>query len=164
MKRSFVWLIPCAVLACNRPADPPAERAAGASAGSTAVAASAARDSTWIDVRGPTMVVFWPAQAQAAIDSGGDDATALDDFGFYRASADSALRALGVHMVNIEGSRFHLVSGDRTIEFGVPRDSAPLGYYLIAPGRAPTVLYGVQTDVDLVDAARQYLAGSASRP
>jgi hypothetical protein len=43
-------------------------------------------------------VAFWPANAQALIDSGGDDATALDDFGYHLASADSGLGALGIRV------------------------------------------------------------------
>jgi hypothetical protein len=109
-------------------------------------------------------VAFWPAHAQAVIDGGGDGATALDDFGYHLASADSTLRALGFRVVSVEGPRFHVVSGGRATVFAAPRDSADLGYYLIAPGRAPTVFYGVQTDADLVQAARQYLAADVGRP
>lgn len=159
MKAILVWLAPSALLACSRPASPPAERAAG-----EAAPAATPRDSTWVEVRGPTLVAFWPARAQAALDSGGDDATALDDFGYHLASADSALRALGFRIVGVEGRRFHLVSGGWAAAFAVPADSADVGYYMIAPGRAPAVSYGVRTDDDLVATARQYLAAGAGRP
>lgn len=126
---------------------------------------SARRDSTRIEVRGPTLIAFWPPNAQAALDSGGDAATALDDFGYYLASADSALRALGFRVASVGGPTLHLITGARTATFLVPRDSADPGYYIVAPGQPPAISYGVQTDADLVDAARRYLTrinGSAA--
>ncbi|HKP76219.1 MAG TPA: hypothetical protein VJT67_11895 [Longimicrobiaceae bacterium] len=144
------------------PSRPPSTPSGGAAGETGAVATP--RDSTWVEVRGPTLVAFWPAHAQAVIDSDGDDATALDDFGYHLASAESALRALGVRVVSLEGPRFHLVAGGRTTEFVVPRDSADLGYYLIAPGRAPAIAYGVLTDADLVGFAREYLTTRPPSP
>jgi hypothetical protein len=44
------------------------------------------------------------------------------------------------------GSGYHLTSVD----------SADVGYYLAAPGRAPAVSHGLQIDAELVDAASRY--------
>lgn len=158
MTRCRTALIVCALLACTKPDGAPARHSPGTPAGGVA------RDSTWIEVRGPTLVAFWPAHAQAVLDSGGDGATALDDFGYHLASADSTLRALGFHVASVEGRRFHIVANGQTTTFVVPRDSAELGYYLIAPGRAPAISYGVQTDADLAETARQYLSAGGRRP
>jgi hypothetical protein len=162
MKSSASSLTVCALLcACTRAApDPAFDTAAQASV----AAASPARDSMWVTVRGPTLVAFWPANAVAALDSGGASASALDDFGYYLSAADSGLRSLGVRVVNVGGRTFHVVAGAATTSFSVPPDSSDIGYYLVAPGRAPEVYYGVQTDTDLLDAARQYIRTGGGRP
>jgi hypothetical protein len=113
-----------------------------------------------VDVTGPTLIAFYPPSASALIDAGDDQATALDDFGYHLASATDSLRALGVRVVSVGSRVLHVVDGARTTVFAVPRDSADLGYYLVAPGRAPVVYHGVRADVELLDAAHEYLRGA----
>jgi hypothetical protein len=150
-----------ALLACSEAAPPstdgtaarpPAPRAAAP----LPAAGATARDSTWVDVTGPTLIAFFPPEASALLDSGGDDATALDDFGYHLASATDSLRALGVRVVGVGSRTLHVVADRQTTHFRVPQDSAEIGYYFVAPGRRPLVAYGVLTDSELIDAARQH--------
>ena len=122
------------------------------------------RDSTWVEVTGPTLIAFYPPGASTAIDAGDDEATALDDFGYHLASAIDSLRALGVRVESVGSRVLHVVQGGRTTVFTVPRDSADIGYYLVAPGQAPVVYHGVMADVDLIDAAQRYLHAARPRP
>jgi hypothetical protein len=161
MHRSSRWLTLCLASACTQAApDPARDPAARPSAPSSA----ATRDSTWVEVRGPTLVAFWPVNAAAVLDSGGADVSALDDFGHYLSAADSGLRSLGVRVVNVGGRTLHLVSADGVTEFTVPPDSSDIGYYLVAPGRSPVVYYGVQMDDELLAAAREYTHGPRAQP
>jgi hypothetical protein len=114
-------------------------------------------------VRAPTVVAFYPGNASTAIDSTTDMATALDDFFYYFGPAQGSLEALGFQVTGIGSQTLRLVDGGKTIIFTVPKDSAELGYYFIAPGRPAVVYYGVQTGTDLVDAAKQYLRGNTRR-
>jgi hypothetical protein len=148
-----------AVVACTDAAPPPARTDAAALPAATPV-----RDSTWVDVTGPTLIAFLPPNAGALLDSAGDAATALDDFGYYLASASDSLRALGVRVVSVESRTLHVVVDGRTTVFRVARDSADLGYYLVAPGRAAVVRYGAQTDADLIDAVREHLLQPRTSP
>jgi hypothetical protein len=66
--------------------------------------------------------------------------------------------------VSVGSRTLHVVDGGRATTFRVPRDSADLGFYFVAPGRDPAVYYGAQTDADLIDFARVYLARAHGRP
>jgi len=149
-----------ALLACTEPAPPPARTADVP----RAAAAPVRRDSTWVDVTGPTLIAFYPSNAAGLLDSAGDAGTALDDFGYYLAQASDSLRALDVRVVSVTGQPLHIVTDGRVTEFRSARDSADLGYYLVAPGRSAVVLYGAQTDVDLIDAAVRHLLVPPAHP
>ena len=124
---------------------------------------SAQRDSTWVEVGGPTLIAFVGPASTA--DSGNPDlAEALGDFSYHLGTASSNLRDLGFRVMVVESSRFFVVRGARVDTFTVPKDGADIGYYLVAPGRTPVVSYGVQTNGDLIDAARQYLQVKARGP
>jgi len=60
------------------------------------------------------------------------------------------------------GDTLFLRDGARRWSF-VPPDTARVGYYLAAPGRAPHVLYRVHTSDELVELAAAYLAGTPDR-
>lgn len=151
-----------ALLACAD-GPPPAVRAESARAAAPP-AVAVPRDSTWIEVTGPTLIAFYPPSAAAVIDAGDDAATALDDFGYHLASAIDSLRVLGVRVESVGSRVLHVVQGGRTTVFTVPRDSADIGYYLVAPGQAPVVYHGVLADADLIDAAQRYLHAARPRP
>ncbi len=159
-----------ALVACADAPPPPARaepaRAEPARAEPARAAASPAvpRDSTWVEVTGPTLIAFYPPSAATVIDAGDDAATALDDFGYHLASAIDSLRALGVRVESVGSRVLHVVQGGRTTVFTVPRDSADIGYYLVAPGQAPVVYHGVLADADLIDAAQRYLHAARPRP
>jgi hypothetical protein len=134
-----------------------------ASESASAHVSSAQRDSTWVDVRGPTLIAFVGPTSTA--DSGNADlAEALGDFSYHLGTADSSLRSLGFRITVLESRRFYVVRGARVDTFTVPKDSADIGYYLVAPARAPAVSYGVQTNSDLIDAARHYIQVKARGP
>ena len=121
---------------------------------------TAQRDSTWIEVRGPTLIGFVPANADAAVITDPDLGEALDDFEWHLRTADSTLRNLGFRITVVGGRRFYVVRGARVDTFTVPKDSADIGYYMVAPRRAAAMSYGVLTNSDLVEEARTYLQAS----
>jgi hypothetical protein len=148
-------LAAAALVACSEPAPPPRPRGEAAPI-PPAASASATRDSTWVEISGPTLIAFSPPSTSAA-DSSQDVETAMDDFGYYLASAQDSLRAAGVRVVSVESRTLHVVDAGRATAFRVPPDSAELGYYLVAPGRAAEVQYGAQSDIDLIEWTRRYL-------
>ena len=154
------------MIACAEPAKAPAARAEETSlqADTTPAPSPVKRDSTWVDVVGPTLIAFYPASATAEIDSSSDEATALDDFGYHLASAHDSLRALGFRIVSVGSRTLTVVNGGATTTFRVPRDSADLGFYYVAPGRDPVVYYGAQAEDALIDFAHAYLARPPARP
>jgi hypothetical protein len=144
------------LVACAEPA-PPSRPGGEAAPIPPPASASATRDSTWVEISGPTLIAFSPPSTSAAADSSHDVETAMDDFGYYLTSALDSLRAAGVRVVSVESRTLHVIDAGRATAFRVPSDSAELGYYLVAPGRAAEVQYGAQSDIDLIEWTRRYL-------
>ena len=121
-----------------------------------------AADSAVVVVTGPTFVGFFPpvTEAQTAADESLN--STLDDFGWHLSAATTALRARGYAVEARFADTLHFRSGARRWRF-VPPDSARIGYYLVAPGRAPLVVPHVHTDDELVELGTAYLRGPAER-
>lgn len=177
MNRSFTFVAAAVLLAgCSEAPRPSRPKATVAPPSTVAPPAAVAppesasarastpvvRDSTWVVVDGPTLVAFYVLPTHA--DSAGEVDAALDDYGYYLAEADSSLRVLGFRVQVVPSRTIHLVAGRDTAVFTVPPDSADIGYYFVAPGRAPAVFYGVQVGDQLVAEARAYLRPGTPRP
>lgn len=106
------------------------------------------------EIHGPTVIAFYPQISQEEMDKGGDAATAMDDFQSYLGPADKRLKAAGIELRVEEARSFRVrIAGKLHTHRGGKID---IGYYFIAPGKAPHVEYGVMTDADLVVAAGKY--------
>lgn len=120
-----------------------------------------------VEVRGPTVVAFWPAPpSNAVLEEDEDLATALDDLMYYWAESRPQLRTAGIAPAEAplpwDERRLVLAIDGRRVEVRPHADSADIGYVLARPGRAPYVLYGVTTPEELVDSARRVLEVAAA--
>lgn len=114
-----------------------------------------------IRVTGPTVIAFFPAVPQDEIEEDMDTNDALDDFQWYVRQARQPLAESGIQLHEVYGSRLLLRIRGKTRTF-VP-DEPKVGYYFVTPGKKPLVSYGVDTDEDLFDTAREYFGIRVSR-
>ncbi|HEU4629750.1 MAG TPA: hypothetical protein VFS08_08380 [Gemmatimonadaceae bacterium] len=121
-----------------------------------------APDSTVVVVTGPTFVGYFPPVSEAALETDVDLNTVLDDFGWHLSTATDSLQAQGYTVEVRFADTLYFRSEARRWHF-IPPDSARVGYYLVAPGRAPYVVPGVQTDDELVELGAAYLRGAPER-
>lgn len=132
--RGFVWvgLVGCALVACERSADGEHTR-----------------------VRGPTLVASFPATAQAQIASDDRLSQMLHDFQSHLDEIRDDLTGAGVQLYEWYAPELRLHTGPTPVSFDTPAESLQVTYYFIEPGRLPCVLRGVQTDTELLSAARE---------
>jgi len=118
-------------------------------------------DSAWVAVTGPTLVGFFPPVTEAQTAADEELATTLDDFGWHLAEATASLRAQGFAVEARFTDTLWLRAGAERWKF-VPPDSARIGYYLVAPGRAPNVRYHVHADAELIELGAAYVRGDSA--
>lgn len=105
-------------------------------------------------IRRPTMLAFFPHVTQEELERDPDTNEALADFQVYAMRVREPLSKMGIAFEIVDAPSFRVISGSRTIAF---RPRAPkVGYYLIAPGKRPRIVYGVQTDADILELATEY--------
>ena len=107
-----------------------------------------------IRITGPTVIAFFPAVTQDAVDKDSDLNDALDDFQWYVREAREPFAKAGVRLHEVYAQRIVVRIG-RTTKTLIPGEPK-VGYYFIAPGREPLVSYGVDRDEGLFDTAREY--------
>ena len=105
-------------------------------------------------VRGPTIVAFFPPANQKQVEGGSDFGEALSDFHFYASRVREPLTKAGVDFHVVSAAAFRVRVG-RVHEVFRPTDPK-IGYYLVAPGKQARIQYGVATDSDLLQSAREY--------
>jgi hypothetical protein len=120
-----------------------------------ACVADAAPKQPTIAVRGPTIIAFFPPVTQAELekDTSGTN-EALDDFQFYAAKVREPLSKSAIAFHQVYARSFRVTVGKRSTVFRPVK--VEVGYYLVAPGKEPRIEYGVMTDADLLQAAREY--------
>jgi hypothetical protein len=116
-----------------------------------------------IVVRGPTLIAFFPQVSEQQAEAMPDLVEMLDDFHFHLNSAGEMLRAAGVSIHVRPAGEIRILDGDRVRVLAPPPDGSAIGYYMVAPGREPSLVLGVYTDVDLIEAAGRHLGLGASR-
>lgn len=99
----------------------------------------------------PTIIAFFVSTQNASDDPEGE---AASDFSFYASRVQNRLRTAGIDFELSEARTFQVRAGAKVRTFHVGKIG--VGYYLIAPGRQPKVLWGVDTDEGLVEQARAY--------
>ncbi|MDQ3673753.1 MAG: hypothetical protein M3365_05200 [Gemmatimonadota bacterium] len=113
-------------------------------------------DSTRVVLTGPTLIAFYPAALPVA-DTSEETSTVMDDFSHHLSTARDSLRAIGFRIEMRPVDSVLVRQDGRVIAFTPPKDSADIGYYFAAPGRAPVIVYGVRTNLELVQRGRAFL-------
>jgi hypothetical protein len=117
---------------------------------------AAASKQPHIVVRGPTIIAFFPPVEQPELEKDFDTNAALDDFQFYAAKVREPLSKSAIAFHEVYARSFRVTTGTRSIVFRP--DKVEAGYYFVAPGKKPRIEYGVMTDADLLQVAREYFA------
>ncbi len=120
----------------------------------TAVAQNHTQTEPTVVIHGQTIIAFYPHFSQKDLDSGEGDAEAMDDFSYYASQVENRLKKAGIEFLSEEAKSFKVRDG-ATVH-SVRGGKISIGYYFIAPGKEPHVEYGVMTDEDILDEARQY--------
>jgi hypothetical protein len=109
-----------------------------------------------VTIHGPTIVAFFPPVTQADLTNDPDTNEALADFQLYASQLRKALHEKGIDVQEIYAQSFRVQRGTRTTTFRPGK--VKVGYYFVAPDKEPHVEYGVMTDTDLLQVARDYFA------
>jgi hypothetical protein len=118
-------------------------------------------EDTTVAVAGPTVVVAWRRVSQAEVDADENLALLLFDFERYVANVVPELQKAGFTVHQVGARRVRLADGGRQV---ADVQSEQPRYVLAAPGKAPRVLEGLQTDAALLRAAADYFARPELRP
>ncbi|HEU4569745.1 MAG TPA: hypothetical protein VFS07_04180 [Gemmatimonadales bacterium] len=126
-------------------------------------AAAPAPDSTWIRVTGPTLIAFHPRVTDAELEADEALATALDDLAYHIGSAMDSLTAAGVTVRYQPGDSLKLLA-PAPLVWVRDADSADVGYLFVDTlgHRAP--LYGVRTNIELIELARAFVRTGGLTP
>jgi hypothetical protein len=107
-----------------------------------------------IKVLRPTIVAFFPPVTEKDLSKSRDTNETLADFQFYAGKVRAPLKQRGFDFREVYAHGFEIrLDKSKTIFKPVNVD---VGYYIVAPGSEPRVLYGVMTDSDLLRAADEY--------
>jgi len=115
-------------------------------------------DSTRIVVNGPTLIAFYPAIPPT--DTSEETATVMDDFSHHLSSASDSLKAMGFRIEMRVVDSVHVAQDNRVVDFKPPNDSVDVGYYFARPGKNPLIVYGVRTNLDLIQSGRAFLSAN----
>jgi hypothetical protein len=121
-------------------------------------AGPAGTQSQVFEISQPTIIAFYPPIHQAEA----NDDEVLADFQFYASRALAPLKKAGIQFHEVYAISFQVRERGKTRSFTAGK--AGVGYYMIAPGRAPHVEPGVMTDEDLYVVARKYFHRSIGTP
>ena len=113
-------------------------------------------DSEWVEIKGPTLVGFYPIRTNDQLERDADLATALDDFSYHIGTAMDSLYAAGFTVHYCGGDTLWLRSATARWRFVRPADSADVGYVMADSARNMAVMYGVRTYVDLIEYAHEF--------
>jgi hypothetical protein len=102
-----------------------------------------------------SIVAFFPPVRREDLNDG-DTNEALSDFQVYAGKAQEPLRKAGIEFHVVYSRSFRLRVGTKSTIFRPGK--IELGYYFVAPGKTPRVEYGVLTDIDMLEIAKEYFA------
>jgi hypothetical protein len=114
----------------------------------------AAAKNTVVVINRPTVVAFFPPVSPAELNAHPDTNEALADFQFYAKRMRKPLQDAGIDFKEIYARSFKVQRGGRITTFRPGK--IDVGYYFVAPGRVPRIKYGVLTDADLLQIAKEY--------
>ena len=108
-----------------------------------------------------SVIAFWQVPASdSVLEADPDLASALDDQQYYWANTRALLEAHGISALDQPGRVFIVQEPQRRWRFRAAPDSGATGFLIVAPGRAPRVLYNRQFPDELLSAAQAYAAGT----
>jgi hypothetical protein len=123
--------------------------------------AQASQQEPLITVTGPTLIAFFPSVTERELRDEPDTNETLSDFQFYASRSLGPLRKAGIDFQQLYTRSFRIKTGKAVSRFQPVE--AQVGYYFIAPGKKPQVVYGVVTDDDLIRRATEYFGHSAAK-
>jgi hypothetical protein len=108
--------------------------------------------------RATVLAFFVGADHAPEIDSNGNET--LSDFQLYAYQAKGPLKRMGIDLLDTIAPvfRVRLAAKETTL-----RPTQKVGYYFLAPGKEPRVEYGVRTDDQLIDIAREYFGAKPAK-
>lgn len=105
-------------------------------------------------IHGPTIVAFFAPEIGKELKNDSDVNEVLSDFQLYYGQASAPLRKAGIDFADTDTLTFKIRIGKKVQRYRM--GEIGVGYFFIAPGKKPHIEYGVQTDADLLEAARKY--------
>ena len=118
------------------------------------VEAAAANGSQLVEVRGPTIIAFFPPVSDAELSKNPDTNESLSDFQVYAAQVREPLQQKGINFKVVYAHQFTIRLG-KAVTVVTPK-KAQVGYYFFTSRKKPKIEYGVMTDVDLLHLADEY--------
>jgi hypothetical protein len=109
---------------------------------------------TIVVVNRPTVVAFFLPVTSAELNADPDTNEALSDFQLYATKVRKPLNDAGIGFKEIYAKSFQVQRGTRITTFRPGK--VDVGYYFVAPGKEPRIEYGVLTDADLLQVAKEY--------
>ena len=100
-----------------------------------------------------TIVAFFPPVTQSDLKNG-DTNESLADFQYYAGKAQPPLQKNGIEFQELYAYAFRFRIGSKVKTFRPGKTQ--VGYYLVAPGKKLRIVYGVMTDDDLLQIAKEY--------
>jgi uncharacterized protein YecT (DUF1311 family) len=104
-------------------------------------------------VAGPSIVAFFPV-TKAELQKDADANEALADFQLYAQQVREPLKKIGIEFSEVYARSFRVRIGQEVTVFTPTKEN--VGYYLIVPGKKPRIEYGVMTNTDLLQVAKDY--------
>jgi hypothetical protein len=114
----------------------------------------AAPKKTIVVINRPTVVAFFPPATSAELNADPDTNEALADFQLYATRVRKPLTDAGIDFKEIYAKSFQVQRGTQSRLFRPGK--VDVGYYFVAPGKEPRIEYGVLTDADLLQVAKEY--------
>lgn len=125
---------------------------------------AAVADSAWVDIKGPTLIGFYPIRTNEQLERDSDLATALDDFAYHIGTAMDSLYAAGFTVHYRGGDTLWLRTTGARWRFVRPADSSDVGYVMTDSARHMAPIYGVRGYVDLIEYAHEFKRTGTVRP
>lgn len=121
-------------------------------------------ESAWVSIAGPTLVAFYPIVSNDALEADEGLSTALDDLSYHIGSAMDSLTEAGYSVAYRGGDTLWLRTRSARIRVVRAADSATVGYvFADTLGRLVTI-YGVRSNIDLVEYAHAFRRTGTLQP
>ena len=117
---------------------------------------------TIVVINRSTVVAFFAPVTSAELNADADTNEALADFQLYATKVRKPLNDAGIDFKEIYSKSFQVQRGTEITTFHPAK--VDVGYYFVAPGKEPRIEYGVRTDADLLQIAKEYFNQASVPP